>query len=614
MSGFAGIVRTDGTPVAPDELAPLMEAIAARGPHARGTWRKGPSAFGHTLFRTVDDTETETQPFDLSVPNGDSRCRASVSIVADARIDGRTDLIRKLYEAHHADRTWLKRAPDVELILQAYLAWGDGCVEHLLGDFAFAIWDGRASRLFCARDQMGVKPFYYAAVANVLIFSNALDCVRRHPLVPPALNDLAMADCLLFGSNQDARTTVYRDIMRLPGGHTLTWTLQGLQIRRYWSLPIEEPLYYRRDDDYLERFNELLEQSVSDRLRLNRAAVFMSGGIDSTLLAATAHRQLRGYSDSAVRGYTFVYSSLMEDQEQVYAEAAATHIGIPLTVAQLDAQPRWLSAEAMPTPEPVDTASDRGSHLRAYAQMADHSPIALYGEGPDNALHYEWRAHLSYLHRQKQWGRLAGDVTKLVLRHKRIPLIATIPRMVRERLSDDPWTEEFPTHLRPELVKALKLTERWREGNSLRRSAHPTRPVGHAMMSSALWQGLFESLDMAYTGTLLEVRHPYVDIRLLRFMLRLPAMPWCRRKYILRRAGRPLLPRMIIERDKTPLAALPDAQQARRLGPPPVYPSPQLRRYTTIEQLEDVHEGVTAQTHFRLAAISHWLHTRTSFS
>ena len=97
----------------------------------------------------------------------------------------------------------------------------------------------------------------------------------------------------------------------------------------------------------------------------------------------------------------------MEDHEQVYAEAAATHIGIPLTVAQLDAQPRWLSADAMPTPEPMDTANDRAAHLRAYAQMADHSPIAFYGEGPDNALHYEWRAHLSYLRRQKQWGRLA---------------------------------------------------------------------------------------------------------------------------------------------------------------------------------------------------------------
>ena len=90
-------------------------------------------------------------------------------------------------------------APDSELILHAYAAWGEACVQHLRGDFAFAIWDARRKVLFCARDHFGVKPFYYAELDGVFIFSNTLDCVRLHPDVSGELNESAVADFLLFG-------------------------------------------------------------------------------------------------------------------------------------------------------------------------------------------------------------------------------------------------------------------------------------------------------------------------------------------------------------------------------------------------------------------------------
>src|SRR4029079_14398296 len=108
-----------------------------------------------------------------------------VWIVADGRVDARRDLVRALgVETESA----ALRAPDVELILRAYLHWGEACVEHLLGDFAFAIWDGRRQQLFCARDHMGVKAFYYARVGRWFVFSNTLDCVRRHPDVSDRLH------------------------------------------------------------------------------------------------------------------------------------------------------------------------------------------------------------------------------------------------------------------------------------------------------------------------------------------------------------------------------------------------------------------------------------------
>jgi asparagine synthase (glutamine-hydrolysing) len=112
-------------------------------------------------------------------------------------------------------------ATDADLILCAYRVWGEGCVEHLLCDFAFAIWDERSQSLYCARDHFGVKPFYYSLSAKSLVFGNTLDCIRIHPGVSDELNDRAIGDFLLFGSNEDPTTTVFAGIQRLAAAHSL---------------------------------------------------------------------------------------------------------------------------------------------------------------------------------------------------------------------------------------------------------------------------------------------------------------------------------------------------------------------------------------------------------
>ena len=126
---------------------------------------------------------------------------------------------------------------DAEVILQAYEKWGDDCVKHLIGDFAFAIWDDREQRLFCARDHFGVKPFFYTHTADSFNFSSTLNELK----VSNTLNEIAVGDYLLFGVNQDQSTTIYKDIHRLPPGHTLVVENNQIRIQRYWtpSLPAE---------------------------------------------------------------------------------------------------------------------------------------------------------------------------------------------------------------------------------------------------------------------------------------------------------------------------------------------------------------------------------------
>ena len=129
-------------------------------------------------------------------------------------------------------------ATDAALILHAYQVWGEACLAHLIGDFAFVIWDGRRRTLFCARDHFGVKPFYYARVANSLILSNTLNCIRQHPAVSDALNDLAIADFLLFDVNLEPGTTAFADVQRVPPAHTLTWSDAAPRLSCYWTLPL----------------------------------------------------------------------------------------------------------------------------------------------------------------------------------------------------------------------------------------------------------------------------------------------------------------------------------------------------------------------------------------
>ena len=205
VSGIVGIVNLDGRPIDRPLLERLTAFIGFRGPDDQDVRLDGNVGLGHTMLRTTFESACEHQPCSLD---------GQVWITADARIDGRTELIRTLDTQGHRG---LDAVPDVELILHAYQVWGEECVQHLIGDFAFAIWDGPRRSLFCVRDHFGVKPFYYALVANCLVFSNTLNCVRKHPAVSDELNDSAIADFLLWDFNQDERTTTFADINRLAG-------------------------------------------------------------------------------------------------------------------------------------------------------------------------------------------------------------------------------------------------------------------------------------------------------------------------------------------------------------------------------------------------------------
>jgi asparagine synthase (glutamine-hydrolysing) len=559
MSGICGIVHLDGAPADRGLLAQLTDCLKSRGPDRQDVWAEGPAGLGHTLLGTTFESENERQPCSL-----DGR----VWITADARIDGWGDLKRKL-EA--AGRNVHEGVTDAGLILHAYHAWGECCVQHLIGDFAFAIWDGKRQALFCARDHFGVKPFYYAQIRTAFVFSNTLNCVRRYPGVTERLNDQAVADFLLFDTNQDPATTFFQDVQRLPPAHCLTVADGKLVVTRHWTLPAESELLRLRPAEVIERFKELLGTAVADRLRTDRVGVSMSGGLDSASIAAVAQQQLvQSSRPFELRAHTIAYDRLIPDRERHFAGLVAQHLGIPIEFIAGDdygLYDRWDSPELQrpePTHEPQLAISS--DHLR---QCAARSRVMLTGWDGDTVMNEEPWAYFGHLARERRFGKLTADVVRFLwVKKRRIPrsISSRARRILGWKDRDD--TAEYPVWINPDFALRMDMTARWKAGMVEPAQRHATHPKGYSWLATTTtWSDLMEGYDPGVTSVLLEARHPLLDTRLISYLLSLPPVPWWVEKHLLRTTLYGKLPEEVLNRLKEPLAGDPYVELLKKMEP-----------------------------------------------
>lgn len=453
-----------------------------------------------------------------------------------------------------------------DVIQNAYEKWGEDCVKHLAGDFAFAIWDERRQRYFCARDHFGVKPFYYTHIDNEFAFSSSLNELRLNPRVSDTLNEIAVGDYLLFGVNQDLSTTIFKDIQRLPPGHTLTVANGSITTRRYWRPEPSNEVRFRDPRSYVERFSELLEQAVKDRVTTERVSISMSGGLDSTSLAAIARGQGKD-----VHAFAVVYDSLLPDEERHYSTLAAEHLGIPIRHVSADRYD--LFDGEMDQPEPFLISALGGQFKDLLRLGADFSPVLLTG--------YDGDAFMSL----PPPSRLRG-VKK------------TVKRLLGKRAPDP----VLPGWLDESFVKRTDLIERWK-----RPSVNPASPL------NPMWTALFEGYDRNSTKLNLEVRHPFMDVRLVEFLSSIPVRLWRVNKHILREAMKDKLPAAVLSRRKTPLLVDPALQLVRRGSVRCLESfevSPQLRAFVNLNRRrlladEETSDGLWAN--LRIFALNYWL-------
>lgn len=551
MSGIVGVVKSGGQNVERDLLLHLTKSMSDRGPDDQRIWADGRVGFGHASLRTTYEAFTERQPLTFD---------GLIWLVADARIDGRPALIEKLGSQFGQKLSFpdsRQHPNDAELILHAYHAWGDQCVEHLLGDFSFAIWDSRKRELFCARDHFGVKPFYYSALGTEFLFSNTLRCLRLHPSVSSRFNEKALGDFLLFDMNYDLSTTVFADIQRLPPAHTLRYSPGNeARVDRYWTLPVDGRIRYRSSRDYLDHFKELLQSATEDRLRTDRIGVYMSGGLDSTSIAATANTALRrNGSVYDFQAYTIVYENLIPDDERQFAELVAETLGIKIkfftaddyrVFDRHDDRNMWRSE---PTPEPfMAGAADQ------YREIAHQARVLLSGQGPDAVLSTHFPAHHRGLLRARKRWRILTDLIGYWFWNHRLPPIG-LRTFLRQTLRGQRILQQrsLPGWLNPDFVTRMRLQERYEEISAEQTPRHLRHPAGYNVLSRPFWPFLFERDDADLSRWALEPRYPFFDVRLVSYFLAIPVVRWCIDKRLLREAMKGILPEEVRVRRKTPL-------------------------------------------------------------
>lgn len=320
MCSIAGMISLAGEkiPALKGKLAVMNEIQAHRGPDGEGLWTREAENVGFAHRRlSIIDLETGKQP--MTDGHGNWVCY-------NGEIYNYIELRRELGGSY-------RTTSDTEVILRAYEKWGEACVEHFSGMFAFALWDEKRQCLFCARDHFGIKPFYYAVVDGVFLFSSEMKALL--PFLPSIETDMeAFQDYLVFQFCMDGKT-LFKGIRALEPAHSLTVSESGeVRKRRYWQV------YYRPDLYHTEKyFHDELEQqfrrSIAYHVRSDvPVGGYVSGGVDSSITSALA-REILGDS---FQGFTGKFSLGPEYDESEYAREVAKAKGFPLFEIDISAQ------------------------------------------------------------------------------------------------------------------------------------------------------------------------------------------------------------------------------------------------------------------------------------
>ena len=604
MSGFAGVVGTGGATPDPRLLKRMAAHLAFRGPDATQIWSRDGTGFCFTLLRTGPAPQSSEQPCTL-----DGR----VWLLGDVRLDGRDEVRRQLEQSGDSITT---DVTDEELILHVWRRWGQDGLAKLEGDLSFALWDATERRLWCVRDLMGARPFFYAQSAGTFYFSNTLELLLEAPGVSSDLDQQFIGDFLLQEWCEDVARTVYRDIHRLPPGHLLVYSEAALSVRCYTVFSVEEPLRLKRPEEYVEQFQELLEQAVRDRLPRGPCGIFLSGGLDSTSIAAMACKIAKKDGPRGpLRAYTVDCRPLYDDDEGYLASLVAKKLGIDIEILSgATTLPYEGWEDLLPrTPEPCNDPFLLLSH-RQFRRVQGHARVVLSGYGGDDILTGQAWPYLTYLFRRREFGTIVQEFGAYILKHGRIPPLrgGFRTRLRRWMGRKDPLLE-FPPWLEPHFVEQQNLRGRRRELQKSPKTEHPWHPIAFAALSSKAWSNVLESEDSGWTGVPVEMRVPLFDQRLLRFLLRVPPVPWCMEKELLRESMRGMLPEEIRARPKTPVPedSLQLFIESKQWSPvPPPEPAEDIRSFVDWAQLGTTlatAAGSTLWVALRPVSLCYWL-------
>jgi len=516
MCGICGQLRFDGVVVKASALSDMMSKIARRGPDAKGQWIENDIGFGHQRLSIIDLSSHGAQPMVDDALN--------LTLVFNGTIYNyqalRQQLIGKGYRFFSHS--------DTEVILKAYHHWGEACVMHLDGMFAFAIWDQAKQQLFIARDRMGIKPFYYSLSDKAITFASNTQALLTQKL-DKSINPIALQQQLSLHGVVPAPNTIINGVRKVRPATTITVNKIGKFVEKtYWQPVAKRPIEKLSDREYIEKTHELLTEAVMKRMSAADVpiGVLLSGGLDSSLLVGllseAGHQDIRTFSigfedidDEA--GSEFEYSDLIVEKFNTRHQK--------YVVSNAEVLPRLPEAVANMA-EPM-VGQDAVAFYLLSEQVSKHIKVVLSGQGADEAFAgYFW-----YRRMKAERGDEIHRFSKHYVDRSHEDFLNTVNAQYHCENHTYNW-------LNKEFAKA--------DAESFMDKVFRT-DITRLIVDDPVKR--VDNMTMAWG---LEARVPFMDTKLVEWALQLPPQLKMREegKYPLKKISRGLLPDSVINRKK----------------------------------------------------------------
>jgi asparagine synthase (glutamine-hydrolysing) len=554
MCGIAGFVNTIPCEIGDSTIKKMADAIAHRGPDDQAYYQDEWASLGHRRLSIID-LAAGRQP--MTNETGDVWIVYNGEVFNHAALRPALELVGHRYRSHC----------DTETILHAWEQYGEDCVRHFRGMFSFAIWDKTRRLLFCARDRLGIKPFYYFWNGRTFAFASEIKALFEHPSISPALRPSALPEYLTFGYGS-GEETMFDGIRKLMPGHTLLLDKDGEpRIRQYWDVPDPAPEHSSRTDvEWISETRRRVEESVEMRLMSDvPLGMFLSGGVDSSAIAAMIRRMTAGPVKTFSVGYAEAPFSELSYAAEVARLIGTDHHEVVVGMDDFfSALPHLIWHEDEPIAWPSSVALHFVSQLAACEVK-----VVLTGEGSDELFggysRYGWtRLNLRLLSAYQRvvpaglrgvlrsWistNRLLSRDIRRKLGHSFLGREETI-----ESLYIDNFYAPFPAAERDELLKRASVGgyDRFLGYWNARSTGSLLQRMLYADQKTYLVELLMKQDQMSMASSI-ESRVPFLDHTLVEFAMSVPDHLKIRgntQKYIFKEAVSDLLPAGIVHRKK----------------------------------------------------------------
>ncbi len=549
MSGIFGIFNRHDNSIEEKTVNTMLDAMSYWEPDERDTWIDGPVTLGHIMLWNTPESKYEHLPLN----------KETYVLTMDARIDNRDELFN---EVDLPDRS-LEEIGDSEFILSAYRKWGEDCPKHLLGDFAFAIWDEKKEQLFCARDHVGIKPFYFYLDNDLFVFSNDMQGILVHPDISKDLLDESVANYLVNSMLISTTDTFYKNIKKLNPAHTLIIKSSEIKKNCYWKAENALKINFPNEKAYADKLRQLLEQTVYDRMRSNYPiASHLSGGLDSSSIAVIAARKLHE-KDEKLIAFNWLHEPTESDDSTYYewsnskciAEAEdIDHSYVSISEADM------LHYIKNHNIKYGDSAGFWYEYPVQEAAKSKNVRTMLSGWDGDGLISYHGMSYYSNMVQQGKLIRVLKEIKKIVSKKSMTfknsvsffynnVLIPFVPRrfycrMPKSKCGTDYTFQVIKKDFLPIIYKELeKTTDLTMQPQSI------IRDHMLAYFNEGHLQSRIDSWSASSFVNRLEYRYPLLDKRIIEFALGVPAELFVhngRGRYLFRSAIQGLLPEKVL--------------------------------------------------------------------